>query len=315
MAIQSAENKKFHNKDDFNQHSNNFNSNNFANKTKNNQKKCSLCSENHFIAECKQFLSKASVECFEIAKNKKLCINCLSNSHAKRECKSAFNCKKCKARHHTLLHFDNKTTQVREIASNVSEIQKSTDNISYSITRNDNFAMLATAMAGVLTKSGEKVIMRILVDMGSQAAYISENALQTLKLPKQKMLARSIGIGENPALSKYVVSLQLIPIFDSSFVLSTQAVVLKKITNYAPDLTNSSYSFDNFKNLRLADPNFKLPSNVDIIIGCAEHAQIIKPGLVKGAPNEPIAQDTEFGWIISGPVALQSERPKDKSLH
>lgn len=49
------------------------------------------------------------------------------------------------------------------------------------------------------------------------------------------MLARSIGIGENPALSKYVVSLQLIPIFDSSFVLSTQAVVLKKITNYAPD--------------------------------------------------------------------------------
>lgn len=102
-----------------------------------------------------------------------------------------------------------------EIASNVAEIQK---DIGYSITRDDNFAMLATAMAGVLTKSREKVIMRILVDMGSQAAYTSENALQTLKLPKQKILAKSTGIGENASLSKYFATLKIVPIFESSYI-------------------------------------------------------------------------------------------------
>ena len=179
------------------------------------------------------------------------------------------------------------------------------------LTRENDFVMLATAMVGVLTKSGEKVIMRILIDQGSQASYISENALQTLKLTKYKMLAKSTGLGgENESISKYIVPLKIIPTFESSFMLTTAAVVLKKVTSYSADLSKCNYSFDNFNNLRLADSNFLMPSNCDILIGNAEHARIIKPGLVKGSPDEPIAQDTEFGWIISGPVSSETEIPR-----
>lgn len=143
--------------------------------------------------------------------------------------------------------------------------------------------MLATALAGVLSKSGEKVVMRILIDMGSQAAYISENALQTLKLSKQKMLANSTGIGgENTTLSKYIVPLKLIPIFESPFMLTTEAVVLKRVTSYTADIKNSNNSFNKFQNVRLSDPNFQIPSEIDIILGCVDHARIVLPGLIKG---------------------------------
>lgn len=187
MAIQSSENKGACKKENMNKQPNNSNSDNFnANKSKIVQNKCSLCSENHLLTECEQFLSKSASECFDIAKNKKLCINCLSSSHIKSHCKSKFNRNKCKKRHHTLLHLDGKNEQLKEFAANISEIQKNEEEFNFSITRKNNFVMLATATVCVLSKSGEKVIMRILIDQGSQASYITENALQTLKLPKQK---------------------------------------------------------------------------------------------------------------------------------
>lgn len=306
MAMQSVENENIYNKDNMTQQSNNFNANKQKNQQKNQQKTCAFCNKNHSIMECEQFLSKTPSECYEIARNKKLCINCLSNSHAKNNCRSSFGCKKCKKRHNTLLHLDDKNVQMKEIAANMSEIQNEIADIDCYLTRENNFAMLATAMVGVLTKSGEKVIMRILIDQGSQASYISENALQTLKLSKFKMHARSTGIGENASLSKYIVPLKITPVFDSTYVLTTAAVVLKKVTNYSADLSKSNHSFDVFKNLRLADPNYLIPSKVDIVIGCVEHARIIKPGLVKCSPDDPIAQDTEFGWIVSGPVTTDN---------
>ncbi|RYE27129.1 MAG: hypothetical protein EOP45_02210 [Sphingobacteriaceae bacterium] len=43
-------------------------------------------------------------------------------------------------------------------------------------------------------------------------------------------------------------------------------------------------------------------------MGAVEYAQIIKTGLIKGAANEPIAQNSELGWIISGPVNANQNR-------
>ncbi|XP_036347834.1 uncharacterized protein LOC118757211 [Rhagoletis pomonella] len=52
--------------------------------------------------------------------------------------------------------------------------------------------------------------------------------------------------------------------------------------------------------LSLADPQYYRPKRVDLIIGVDLMAQIILPGIKVGAPNEPIAQNTQLGWILSG---------------
>lgn len=57
--------------------------------------------------------------------------------------------------------------------------------------------------------------------------------------------------------------------------------------------------FDFVENLTLADPSFLEAGEIDLILGAAEYAQIIKMGLIKSEKNM-IAQNTEFGWVLSG---------------
>lgn len=52
-------------------------------------------------------------------------------------------------------------------------------------------------------------------------------------------------------------------------------------------------------NLTLADPSFLNNSEIDVILGAAEYAKIIKMGLMK-TDNNLIAQNTELGWVVSG---------------
>ena len=68
--------------------------------------RCWLCSKDHKIAECNQFVTLTVDERLRLEKKTKLCFNCLSNSHMIHNCKSKVFCKvdNCKKRHHTLLH-------------------------------------------------------------------------------------------------------------------------------------------------------------------------------------------------------------------
>lgn len=100
---------------------------------------------------------KMQVNALKLPKNKKLCVNCLSSSHAKNNCKSKFSCKKCKKRHHTLLHLESKVGQAKEVSSNVSEVKLDESDGIFSIFRENSHSMLATAMVAVITpKRGKK---------------------------------------------------------------------------------------------------------------------------------------------------------------
>ena len=55
--------------------------------------------------------------------------------------------------------------------------------------------------------------------------------------------------------------------------------------------------------LQLADTTYHLPGRIDILLGADLAPQImVKQILRSGSKSEPIAQATEFGWAISGPV-------------
>ena len=59
--------------------------------------------------------------------------------------------------------------------------------------------------------------------------------------------------------------------------------------------------------LQLADTTYHLPGRIDILLGADLAPQImVKQILRSGSKSEPIAQATEFGWAISGPVQRQN---------
>ncbi|KAG5862686.1 hypothetical protein JTB14_004659 [Gonioctena quinquepunctata] len=60
------------------------------------------------------------------------------------------------------------------------------------------------------------------------------------------------------------------------------------------------------RNIKLADPSFRKPSKIDILIGAQEFYNFLCVGQIKLGNNQPVLQRTVFGWIISGPVMNNS---------
>uniref|UniRef100_A0A6V7JGQ3 Peptidase aspartic putative domain-containing protein n=1 Tax=Bracon brevicornis TaxID=1563983 RepID=A0A6V7JGQ3_9HYME len=58
--------------------------------------------------------------------------------------------------------------------------------------------------------------------------------------------------------------------------------------------------------MHLADQSLLISSPIDIIIGADSYGEIIKKGFEKFTSNQLVAQETIFGWVITGPVNCQA---------
>ncbi len=54
------------------------------------------------------------------------------------------------------------------------------------------------------------------------------------------------------------------------------------------------------QNHSLADPQFDQPGKIDLLIGNDALQDIIMPEFRRGAPSEPVAIKTDYGWAILG---------------
>lgn len=114
------------------------------------------------------------------------------------ECKSTKNVKRTIA--HCCILIQQKKTNLNKTLttamcatvdeSNTSEVT----NISANIASVSSRALLATALVSVKAKNGEMILMRALIDQGSQGTFIRESAAQLLKLPYEKITAEVSGI-------------------------------------------------------------------------------------------------------------------------
>lgn len=303
MALQSANSKCNENKQSNNDKQTSYK--NFDKQMSNSSKNCLFCNDTHSIYKCPKFSAKPAKERFEWAKNKRLCTNCLCDSHKVTECKSKHNCKKCNKKHNTLLHFDSIKNIIVSSASAMTAIEPVLNIQATVAIQKSMSVLLATAFVGVFTRNGNKVLLHAMFDQGSQSAFITEEAAQTLGLPRISINANVSGIGARTQVSKSAIVPTVFPRFESEFVMNTFAVVLTQLTR----TMNREYDENDFEftnNIILADPSFMKEAKIDIILGAAEYAQALKCGLIKSNNKNLIAQNTEFGWIISGSVGLQT---------
>ncbi|CAH8627595.1 unnamed protein product [Schistosoma bovis] len=78
--------------------------------------KCSMCSYDHAIDKCPQFLALTVQDRWSHAKSKGICFVCLRQGHKVNECKMTRLCKvdSCERRHHALLHTDSTSNVVND---------------------------------------------------------------------------------------------------------------------------------------------------------------------------------------------------------
>lgn len=305
-------------------------------------KGCGVCKENHSIYKCEKFQKLTVKERYDVVAKMQLCNNCLG-PHMSKNCISEFRCTTCKGRHHTLLHYNNnynspkqgnmsttvpkkpeytikkeaypsKTTfnatqTVSESSSMDTNKDKSPQIQSHVLNGAIRRTLLATALIKVTKYDGSQELMRGLIDQGSDATFITEDAAQQLNLQRTKTSMNVSGIANTSAATvKSSIDLNITSRFKTPFATTIKALVLPKLTKFLPAEKIIIQDWKHVQHLQLADPSYDVPSKIDLIIGVDLFEKILLQGLIKGEPGAPMAQQTEFGWILSG-VATSNSVP------
>lgn len=210
---------------------------------------CPMCHEGHYLNQCKRLSLMPPKERQDFVQTTKLCFNCLAPTHAVVKCRRTFSCKKCGRRHHTMLHFE-RENQVpasgREqavIGSSSEQQQERTSTIRGDTTITATFSrrelqpnsvLLATAKVKVCRSNGLKLIIRALLDQGSQASFVSESTVQLLGLVRKPVSGWVSGLGDGRMRIKNTVSLRLESRNNPASYVIVNAYVLHTLTSLLP---------------------------------------------------------------------------------
>ena len=278
---------------------------------------CPSCKQNHWLNKCPKFLAGSPKQRYDQVRALNLCLNCFSNKHKVVECNSTYTCRACNKKHHTLLHFPqgqqdavsggskaDRSAQSTGKTSVEGSTVKMTSHHSASI---GNSVLLATACISVRDTHGGTLVCRALIDQCSEASFISESLVHTLRLRRTRSTVIVTGVGDPEGTRvKGRVSLNVQSRLDQGDALDLNALILPRITSYAPpDVRFKSYP--ELQKLTLADPTLSSTDNIDILIGADHYAAVIRNGVVH-LNDKLVAQNTIFGWIISGQVDSDSPR-------
>ncbi|XP_060800708.1 uncharacterized protein LOC132901847 [Amyelois transitella] len=164
--------------------------------------------------------------------------------------------------------------------------------------------LLATALVKAESRNGSPLILRALLDQGSQASFISEAAVQLLRLNKvaEKISISGLGGGQSGLTSKYVVKVTIQSLCDPAFRLQVKAHVLQTVTTVLPQRKFTPPRWTELGRISLADPQYNSPNRIDVLLGSEVYCAILKRGLIKSPNDLIIAQDTYLGWVLSGQV-------------
>lgn len=251
--------------------------------------KCSFCNDSHSIFACTDFINKPLEERMKIASDKRWCFNCLKTSHQLKNCKSIFTCRKCKRKHHTLLHRDN-------IVSN----QSASSLVSRS--PHQTTVLLATAIVQVRDASGVMQSFRALFDTGSQSNFITESAVRRLNLIINRAPANVSGLGDIPTSLAGDVTCSVG--MNDKILFTLDMHVISKICGDQPIAKLNTSGWSHIKSLPLADRGFDVPGPIDLLFGADVFAESLLNERIKGNSNQPTAFNSVFGWLLLGKTRL-----------
>ncbi|XP_058464504.1 uncharacterized protein LOC131438467 [Malaya genurostris] len=277
--------------------------------------KCAKCSSEHPVYQCSEFKKLDIQSKRDLVQKAKLCYNCLRSSHIVKDCSSKSSCRTtdCKKRHHTLLcplvdGSRDKHTEKSETSNNPPEVTEPVINVHVTQVPKEPqqfVPILPTAIVRVQGSDGNLQHARALLDSGSEASLISESCANKLGLSRSSGKFLVSGLGQQQAgTTRGLVRLALANRFSDTILLQTKAFVMGKLTSTLP--TQNFKMNANIEQVRmcLADPNFNQPGHIDIILGSDVFLALLVAGQVKDNLGIPVAQNTIFGWIISGNHAI-----------
>ena len=242
-------------------------------------------------------------------RKQRLCINCFSKTHSLANCTSKFTCSHCSNKHHTLrnfgaINFSNSLNPNSTPFVSNSLIQSTTVQTCFSTSSQG--VLLGTVIVQ-LWQLGCRYNFRALIDSGSEGTFISERSFKLLKLPSTSTNAKISGLNNSvSANANKQCSILLGSSRDPDLQISTSALVVPQLSGNLPSTSLPKNVLDNLPAIPLADPHFYKDSNIDILLGGDVFPSIMLNGHINKVCGSLLAQETIFGWILTGPFSSYS---------
>lgn len=288
---------------------------------------CAACNSYHSLASCDQFKQMSSAERVQLVQKRRFCYNCLRGGHFPNTCSVKNKCVSCRRKHHTLLHEGlaavANPVETPVVLDSAPAINDSRSVLNHLARRDEipisDRILLATAFVRVSTPEGRSVLMRALIDQGSERSFIAETAAQALRVTRQPFSAVVSGIGDQPSGSvRHVARVKVSSQYSEADSVGVDALILNKLTSYVPRQVVDLQSCPQLHNLQLADDFSNKTAPIMLILGADVYGSILREGILH-IPGMPTAQKTMFGWILSGRTPQVSHTAKSPaqitSLH
>ncbi|XP_075156248.1 uncharacterized protein LOC142229564 [Haematobia irritans] len=289
--------------------------------TKVNNQKCFLCKANHNLKSCAKFLHMNFKDRLSTVKRASCCLNCLNKGHIASACQTKHSCLKCNMKHHTLLHKNstvqhgdsnnvNETNTVAQMqqTQNIqsTDTSSSSENVRAFHTSVANRTMLATAWVKIV-KDHQSFSVRALIDPCSDDSFISAKIQKLLRLPTKPISAEITGLG-NQELTKCtrIATFTLSSMEESKFSVEMDALVVSDVTGNVPTHTFENICISQLPKLKFADPGFFKSGPIDVLIGGNLYPLILLKGVENGILGSLVAQETLFGWMLTGPTSSRT---------
>ncbi|XP_018576722.1 uncharacterized protein LOC108915233, partial [Anoplophora glabripennis] len=255
---------------------------------------CAYCKNGHAIYACREFINLSVNNRTEEVKRLNLYLNCLKFGHMVQHCRSIA-CKKCNRKHHSLLHRDYNTTTVSQVDDQQANTSSTSSTESNTHTHQNN-----TVSAHCAHKE---------LGTGSQYHFITQELHKKLKLGTQHISLPVTGINETSTNITKGTSIKFKSCYNnSSFKLN--CLIVPRLTSKLPQYKIDKVNLNLPVNIQLADSKFNIPGSIDVLIGADLFWELLCPNKIKLQKGQPILQETQLGWIISGPVNNPNSNPR-----
>ncbi len=267
--------------------------------------KCPHCFETHWLGRCPAFIAMDVDDRNKLVREKRLCLNCFSNSHDMKNCFNKHSCRNCNQRHHTYLHREQKPSNSTIPATPtpdtaMSVITKTEDDTPATLLQRRHESkgnFVCTVVASI--QNGEfNVKARVLLDHGSGATFMSEELASTLKLKRYPQDRLFEGFNPGTIRSRFYV-IALLQSINSDFVSPPIefSVVSHGLRTTSPEDKEVVAAYAAEKGLTLSDPD--MGGHIDILLG-QEYPWDFCGRVQKIERHRYI--DTCFGIGVIGPV-------------
>ncbi|XP_022225211.1 uncharacterized protein LOC111075970 [Drosophila obscura] len=260
--------------------------------------RCRVCRGVHALRKCQRFLTLSAEKRLRAVIINKYCHNCLAHQHSGSSCRSGDTCRVCGKNHHTLLHLEGSQRTPRPKAR--STVPKASSPTARSRSRS---AAPPTTLTSLLQSRSTSVLPTAVVVIDTGLKTFEVGALIDPCSPVSRInasLATAFGLSVTRVGAEGACTTFILSKVKSDVRLEVVLTVEPQLQIRTPTRPLGDHVKEHFANMDLADAQFHRPCTISLVLGADVYPKVILPGVVPSTDGFPVAQNTVFGWTLSG---------------